>query len=61
MNRQATLMVKFGSDLGFSPAARASLGSRVPEFSHDSPTGGRGRTADTLDAYLEQKPDRLDS
>lgn len=27
MNRQATLMVRFGHELGFSPAARASLGA----------------------------------
>lgn len=62
MNRQALLMKTFGSELGFSPAARASLGSRAPEFQYDSPTGGRGRLkADSLDAYLELKPDKLDS
>lgn len=62
MNRQALLMAKFGSELGFSPAARASLGSRAPEFSNESPTGGRGRTIrGSLAAYLELKPDKLDS
>lgn len=64
MNRQALLMKTFGSELGFSPAARASLGSRAPEFTtHDSPTaGGRGRAVrGSLAAYLELKPDRLDS
>lgn len=61
MNRQALLMAKFGSELGFSPAARASLGSRAPEFTHDGPTG-RGRIRQgTLDAYIDASPDKLDS
>jgi P27 family predicted phage terminase small subunit len=59
MNRQATLMVKLGSELGFSPAARASLGSRAPEFPHDAPTGGRRPIKGGLAGYLEQKPDSL--
>lgn len=61
MNRQALIMLKAGGEMGFSPAARASLGARAPEFPHDSPTGGRGRSVDSLDAYLELKPDKLDS
>lgn len=62
MNRQVLLMVKLASELGFSPAARASLGSRAPEFPNDAPTGGRGRAIrGSLAAYLEQKPDKLDS
>lgn len=62
MNRQALLMKTFGSELGFSPAARASLGSRAPEFSNDAPAGGRGRAVrGSLAAYLELKPDKLDS
>jgi P27 family predicted phage terminase small subunit len=62
MNRQALLMARFGSELGFSPAARASLGSAAPEFSDGRPTGRKGRAVEgSLAAYLEQKPDRLDS
>ena len=61
MNRQALLMVKLGSELGLSPAARASLDSRAPEFPHDAPTGGRRPIKGGLAGYLEQKPDRLDS
>lgn len=59
MNRQAMLMVKLGSELGFSPSARASLGSRAPEFPHDAPTGGRRPIKGGLDAYLDEKPDNL--
>jgi P27 family predicted phage terminase small subunit len=56
MNRQALLLNRFGAECGFSPAARASLGSRAPEFN------GRGAaTGDLLDAYLATKPDKLDS
>jgi P27 family predicted phage terminase small subunit len=57
-NRQATIMLKAGGELGFSPAARASLGSRAPEFPNDPPAGGR-RIKGGLAGYLEQKPDRL--
>lgn len=56
MNKQAMMMLKAGSELGFSPAARASLGSRAPDFNR--PTGGAPRSTG-LAAYLEQKPDRL--
>lgn len=59
MNRQAMLMVKLGSELGFSPAARASLGSRAPEFPHDAPSGSRRPIKGGLAGYLEQKPDVL--
>lgn len=56
VNKQAMIMLKAGSELGFSPAARASLGSRAPEF------GGAGAAkprSSGLAAYLEQKPDAL--
>ena len=33
LNRQALIMIRVVSELGFSPAARAGLGSRAPEFS----------------------------
>ncbi len=56
VNRQAGIMMKAGSEMGFSPAARASLGSSAPEFSsHGGPTAKPNRLA----AYLEQKPDKL--
>lgn len=60
MNRQAMVMLKAGSEMGFSPAARASLGSAAPEF-NDAGTAGRpARTIKgSLAGYLEQKPDSL--
>lgn len=60
MNRQALIMLKAGGEMGFSPSARASLGSRGPEF-NDAPTAGRpARTIKGgLAGYLEQKPDSL--
>lgn len=57
MNRQSLLMAKYGSELGFSPAARASLGSRAPEF-RDIGAGGKPRS-NGLAGYLEEKPDAL--
>ncbi len=59
MNKQALLMLKSGGEMGFSPSARASLGSRAPEFPHDAPTGGRRQIRGGLDAYLDEKPDSL--
>jgi len=55
-NRQAMILIRAVSELGFSPAARAGLGSRAPEFTPD----GRPQTS-KLTAYLARKPDRLDS
>lgn len=46
--------------MGFSPAARASLGSAAPEFNDGPTTGRKGRAIEgSLAAYLEQKPDKL--
>ena len=59
MNRQALIMLRAGAEMGFSPAARASLGSRAPEFTHDAPTGGRRQIRGGLAGYLELKPDKL--
>jgi len=58
MNRQALLMNRFGAELGFSPAARASLGSGAPDF-HGP--GRKIRGESELDRYLALKPDVLDS
>ena len=57
MNKQALIMLKAGGEMGFSPASRASLGSRVPEF-RDGPGSGQPRSGG-LAAYLEHKPDSL--
>jgi P27 family predicted phage terminase small subunit len=58
MNRQALLLARFGAELGFSPAARASLGAAAPAFDG---TGRRIRGESELDRYLALKPDVLDS
>jgi hypothetical protein len=51
-------MNRFGAELGFSPAARASLGTAASSFDG---VGRRIRGESELDRYLEQKPDKLDS
>jgi P27 family predicted phage terminase small subunit len=56
MNKQALLMSRFGSEMGFSPAARASLGAAAPEFN-----GTRRNGLSELDEYIAAKPDKLDS
>jgi P27 family predicted phage terminase small subunit len=48
MNRQALLIGRFGSQLGFSPAARASIGNSID-------SGGSG--AATIQDYLAEKPE----
>lgn len=57
INRQALILIRAVSELGFSPAARASLGAKAPEFDRN---GGRPTTT-RLTAYLARKPDRLDA
>jgi len=60
MNKQAMIMLKAGSEMGFSPAARASLGASAPEFDHGQATGRTGRLSKGgLAGYLEHKPDSL--
>jgi P27 family predicted phage terminase small subunit len=60
MNRQALIMLKAGGEMGFSPSARASLGSRGPEFNNAGSAGQPARTIKgSLAGYLEQKPDSL--
>lgn len=59
VNKQAMLMLKAGSELGFSPAARASLGSRAPEFNNVGTGRGRSSGISDVDQYLEEKPDKL--
>jgi P27 family predicted phage terminase small subunit len=60
MNRQAAIMLKAGGELGFTPAARASLGSIAPEF-NDVPGYRTKRVKSELDEYIAAKPDKLDS
>ena len=60
VNRQALIMLKAGSEMGFSPAARASLGSAAPAFG-DGPGRPRIRGESELDRYLALKPDKLDA
>jgi P27 family predicted phage terminase small subunit len=60
VNRQALIMLKAGSEMGFSPAARASLGSAAPAFG-DGPGRRRIRGESELDRYLALKPDKLDA
>ena len=59
VNKQAAIMLKAGGELGFSPAARASLGSRAPEFANVPQGTGRRVAKRGLAGYLEQKPDTL--
>ena len=61
MNKQALIMLKAGSEMGFSPSARASLGSRSAAGGGLEPIeGGLGRSRSSeLAAYLEEKPDSL--
>jgi len=67
VNRQAMIMLKAGGELGFSPAARASLGDRAPQFgggpllNPKSERVTRGAARGSLAAYLAEKPYRLNS
>ncbi|GEP62096.1 P27 family phage terminase small subunit [Reyranella soli] len=51
VNRQATIMLRAGAEMGFSPASRAAIGAAAPM--------GLGAPS-RLRAYLDEKPDRLD-
>jgi P27 family predicted phage terminase small subunit len=59
VNRQAMIMLRAGAEMGFSPAARASLGNAAPALG-DGP-GRRIRGESELDRYLALKPDKLNS
>jgi P27 family predicted phage terminase small subunit len=54
VNRQALIMMRAGAEMGFSPAARSSLG----RWGEPLPAGQIAGTP--LAAYLEAKPDKLD-
>jgi P27 family predicted phage terminase small subunit len=59
MNRQAHIMLRAASELGFSPAARAGLGRMAPVFDPHAPALGQPRNNARLAAYLDRKPDKL--
>jgi hypothetical protein len=61
VNRQAAMMMRAGAEMGFSPAARMSLGLSGEQSSGHSARyiGGRRAKASRLDEYLNAKPDRL--
>ena len=54
MNRQFLIMLRAGAELGFSPAARASLGASITSEQAEDEDG-----LSALDKYLAEKPDRL--
>jgi len=58
MNRQAHLMIRCASELGFSPAARTALGRMGGPDLHAPPLG-QPRNNGRLAQYLDAKPDRL--
>ena len=56
MNRMAALLIRCASELGYSPASRASLGMRATRgcsFATNDSDGSR------LAAYLRSKPDKM--
>jgi P27 family predicted phage terminase small subunit len=57
VNRQTVIMMRAGAELGFSPAARASLGSAAPEFGGG---GGQIEGEMSLREYAALNPDLLD-
>jgi P27 family predicted phage terminase small subunit len=62
LNRQALIMMRCGAEMGFSPSARMALGTS-PNAAGGRYIGSRhgGSEGESLDAYLKEKPDRLDS
>jgi P27 family predicted phage terminase small subunit len=60
VNRQGMIMLRAGAEMGFSPAARMTLGRQPGDGESTRYIGlSRART-DRLEAYLAAKPDRLD-
>jgi P27 family predicted phage terminase small subunit len=60
LNRQALIMMRCGGEMGFSPSARMALGTS-PNAAGGRYIGGGHGGGESLEAYLEAKPDRLDS
>lgn len=63
VNKQAFIMLRAGAEMGFSPAARSIIGRGAMEQPQGSgaPTLGQPRNSSRLAAYLDAKPDKLDS
>jgi len=60
MNRQALMMLKAAGEMGFTPAARAALGSAAPAFDGRSTARRDGEMS--LQEYIDSSPDKkLDS
>jgi P27 family predicted phage terminase small subunit len=59
VNKQALIMLKAGSEMGFSPASRAALATRNsgPDCTWNGPTEPASRGG--LAAFIAQNPDRL--
>lgn len=55
-DRQATLILRLAGELALSPAARASMASRLATSGGAAP-----RRSNSLDAYLAGKPDELEN
>jgi len=58
MNKQALIMLKTGGEMGFSPSARATLGSAQEFNKHDSSIIDSDSTEQpSLVGYLKSRPD----
>ena len=61
-NRQAIILQRLGSEMGFSPSARMALATMPGDDGEGARLiGGRRAKPSDLDVYLSEKPDRLDS
>jgi P27 family predicted phage terminase small subunit len=58
VDRQALLILRLGSELALTPTARAGMAARIAQAggSMSSP----GRSYNSLQAYLDAKPDKLE-
>lgn len=58
INRQATLMLRAGAEMGFTPAARASIGAQMGAgvLAPVTPSFGAGRSA-SLAEFIDSNPD----
>jgi P27 family predicted phage terminase small subunit len=59
LDRQAVLILRFGSELALTPTARASMASRIAAAGGSIATPERRRES-ALDRYLAAKPDKLE-
>jgi P27 family predicted phage terminase small subunit len=54
VNKQAMIMLRSGSEMGFSPSSRASIGA-----TRGAPVPGAGARSSKLTHYIEGSPDAL--